>query len=82
MRNYKAGLTALCAADFQLIDNWTFDSNITIESQSLLTVAGWNLMQDLAQRYQETFPTLLPFAYNRRHYLFQHTERQRSQGSI
>ncbi|CAO1438543.1 unnamed protein product [Diamesa hyperborea] len=82
VRNYNAGLTALCAADFQLINNWTFDSNITIERESLLTVAGWNVMQDLAQRYQTAFPTLLPFAYNRQQFLFRHTERQRSQGSI
>ncbi|CAO1429350.1 unnamed protein product [Diamesa serratosioi] len=81
VRNYNAGLTALCAADFQLIDNWTFDSNLTMQGHSL-TVAGWNVMQDLAQRYQAAFPTLLPFTYNRQQFLFRHTVRQRSQGSI
>lgn len=79
MKNYNAGLIALCAVDFQLIDNWKFDSNITIE-KSLLIVAGWNVMEDLAQRHQVAFPTTLPFAYNRQHFLFRNTERQRRQG--
>lgn len=39
-------------------------------------------MQNLAQRYQNLFPTLLPRIYNRTQYVFRHTSRQRSQGSI
>lgn len=66
----------------ELIENWTFDSNITIAFESFLTVAGWNVMQELAQRYQTAFPTLLPATFNAQQYLFRHTDRQRSQGSI
>lgn len=58
------------------------DSNITIEFESFLTVAGWNVMQDLAQRYQAAFPTLLPTTFNAQQYFFRHTDRQRSQGSM
>lgn len=39
-------------------------------------------MQSLAQRYQAVFPTLLSRPYNRTQYLFRHTDRQRSEGSI
>ena len=65
----------------QLVENWTFDSNITIEFDPS-TVAGWNVMQDLVQRYQAAFPTILPTTFNDQQYLFRHTDRQRSQGSI
>lgn len=51
------------------------DSNITIEFESFLTVAGWNVMQDLAQRYQAAFPTLLPTIFNAQQYFFRHTDR-------
>lgn len=39
-------------------------------------------MENLANRYANLFPTLLPRVYNQAQYLFRHTERQRSQGSI
>lgn len=82
VRNYQAGRTTLCANDFNLIRDWRANSNITLENADLLTVSGWNIMQNLAQRYQNAFPTILPRVYNRTQFLFRHTFRQRSQGSI
>jgi hypothetical protein len=80
--SYNAGRTTLCADDFNLIRDYVVDSNVTIENESLLTVRGWNSMMNLAQRFQNSFPTLLPSDYNRTQFLFRHTFRQRSQGSI
>lgn len=72
----------MCAGDFNIFRDWRADPNITVESANLLTPSGWNIMQDLGQRYQSVFPTLLPRPYNRTNYLFRHTDSQRSQGSI
>lgn len=80
--NYQAGRTSLCAGDLNLIRDWTIDPNITVNNADVLTVSGWNIMQNLATRYQNLFPTLLPRVYNRTQFLFRHTDRQRSQGSI
>lgn len=82
MRNYQAGRTTLCQNDFNLIRDWRADPNITVENADVLTVSGWDIMQNLATRYQQLFPTLLPTTYNRSRFLFRHTFRQRSQGSI
>ena len=80
--NYQAGRTTLCARDFELIRDWELDANLTISQAELLTVSGWNIMQDLATRYQARYPTLLPNQYSRARYSFRHTDRQRSEGSI
>lgn len=82
LRNYDAGKTSLCASDIELIRNWTFDPNITIEREQMLTVSGWNEFQDLAQRYQAAFPTVLTPSYSPRDYLFRHTPTQRTRGSL
>lgn len=65
-----------------MINNWRFDPNITVQREQFLTVAGWNEMKGIAQRYQRYFPTLLPSAYNRARFTFRHTDRQRTQATI
>lgn len=82
LRNYDAGRSSLCAADIELIRNWRFDPNITVEREQLLTVTGWNEFQNLAQRYQVAFPTLLPSTYTQSHYLFRTVQTQRALGSM
>jgi multiple inositol-polyphosphate phosphatase / 2,3-bisphosphoglycerate 3-phosphatase len=78
----NAGRGNLCQQDFNLINTWTFDPNITTDKDQWLTVAGWNEMKSLAQRYQQVFPTLLPSTYNRNFYTFRHTDRQRTQATV
>lgn len=80
--NYNKGRTSLCASDIALIRNWRFDPNITIEMEQYLTVAGWNELQGLAQRYQTAFPLLLPSNYSSNHYFFRTTDRQRTLASL
>lgn len=46
------------------------------------TVAGWTAMQNIARRYQQFFPTLLPSTYTQARYMFRHASHQRSQASI
>lgn len=71
----------MCQQDFNLINNWRFDPNITVAVEQFLTVAGWNEMVGIAQRYRNAFPTLLPATYSRSWYTFRHTDRQRTQAS-
>lgn len=82
LSNYDKGRTSLCATDIQLIGNWTFDSNITQDMEQYLTVAGWNELQGLGQRYQSAFPTLLPSTYTPNDYFFRTTDRQRTLASL
>lgn len=70
LRNYDLGRTSLCASDIALIRDWKFDPNITYENEQYLTVAGWNEVQQIAQRYQSAFPTLLPSNYSLSNYVF------------
>ncbi|CAO1429342.1 unnamed protein product [Diamesa serratosioi] len=79
---YNAGRSSLCPEDFQLIQNWRFDPNITVDKEQWLTVAGWNEMSSIAQRYQRAFPTLLPSTYNRNRISFRNTNRQRTQATV
>lgn len=82
LSNYDKGRTSLCASDMALIRNWRFDPNITAESDAVLTVAGWNELQGLGQRYQAAFPTLLPSTYTPNAYFFRTTDRQRTLASL
>lgn len=82
LRNYDAGRTSLCASDIEMIRNWRFDPNITLEREQYLTVAGWNELQGLAQRYQEAFPTVLTSTYSPNDYLFRTTYKQRTLASL
>lgn len=74
LSNYVAGRTSLCAADIALIRDWIFDPNITRDSETYLTVAGWNEVQGIAQRYQLAFPTLLPSTYSPADYSFRSSD--------
>ena len=82
LRNYDEGKTSLCASDFELIRNWRFDSNITLDKEQFLTVAGWNELQGLAQRYQAAFPTILSSNYSQQDYFFRTTYKQRTLASL
>lgn len=70
LRNYDSGRTSLCASDIALIRDWKFDPNMTFDNEQYLTVAGWNEVQGIAERYQSVFPTLLPSNYSLSHYFF------------
>jgi multiple inositol-polyphosphate phosphatase/2,3-bisphosphoglycerate 3-phosphatase len=78
----NAGRGNLCQQDFNLINSWSFDPNITTDKEQWLTVSGWNEMKGIAQRYQRIFPTLLPSTYNRNAFTFRHTDRQRTQATV
>lgn len=79
---HNAGRGNICQQDFNLINSWAFDPNITTDKEQWLTVAGWNEMKAIAQRYQRVFPTLLPSTYNRNTFTFRHTDRQRTQATV
>ena len=73
LRNYEAGRTSLCAGDIELLRNWRFDPNITMDMASILAAAGWGETERLARRYQEAYPTLLSSNYSQNEYFFRST---------
>ncbi|CRK90520.1 CLUMA_CG004197, isoform A [Clunio marinus] len=44
---------AICQADFNLINAWRWNPNITTAIDQFLTVSGWNVMKSLAQPSEE-----------------------------
>lgn len=71
--NYEAGRTTLCREDFELIQSWVRPANLTFETESLTTVSGWTAVQNIARRYQQFFPTLLPATHNPNWYHIEHS---------
>lgn len=83
LRNHETGeRNSLCMQDLESIRDWEANTNLTAETESLLTVAGWDIMLGIAHRYQAAFPTLLPLVYSPTQFRFRHTDRQRSNASI
>ena len=79
---HENGKGTLCPQDFELIREWKLDPNLTESIGEYLTLAGWIELENIASRYQNAFPTLLPSTYDRSAYLFQHSDTQRTQASF
>jgi len=82
LQNYRNGKSSLCSSDYELLHDWRFDTNITVDKESYLTISGWNEFVGIGQRFQAAFPTLLPANYSTRDYFFRHTDRQRTLASL
>lgn len=82
IKNYSSGKTTLCPEDFVLLRDWKLNANITAEKAEWLTLAGWNEVQNIASRYQKSFPSLLPTTYDKTKYQFRHTDIQRTEASF
>lgn len=80
--NYDQGKTSLCAADIELLKNWSIDPNITIENILHLTPTGWDEFKRLAQRYQSAFPSLLPSTYSENYYFLRSAGLDMSERSL
>lgn len=82
LKNYEAGRASLCASDFELLRNWQFHPNITLENDQDLTTSGWNELKDSATRLQAAFPTLLTNEYSPSRYFFRPSATQRTLDSL
>lgn len=82
LNNYNQGRTSLCASDIELLRNWQFDPNITMDVAGYLAESGWVEIEALAQRYQAAFPTILSSTYSPNDYLFRSTDFQRTRVSL
>lgn len=58
-RRTKPDVGYLCDADYNIIKNWRWDSNITGNYDEFLTVQGWNDEKFLAKQYQRILPNVL-----------------------
>ncbi|KAG4071880.1 hypothetical protein HA402_006041 [Bradysia odoriphaga] len=67
---------------FELLRNWQFDPNITMEVAGHLAESGWIKIEKLAQRYQAAFPTILSATYSPNDCLFRSTDFQRTRVSL
>lgn len=77
VRNYEAGRTSLCRQDFELLRDFTMESDFAsgfhLGNASLVTDSGVLGLQNIARRYQENFPNVLPTTYSPEQFLFRHT---------
>lgn len=81
-KNYKAGKTLLCASDFELLQSWKLNQNITPQSEQDLTPLGVNELKGLAGRLQKEFPNILPKKYSQSHYYFRASDDKRTTDSL
>lgn len=81
LRNRDLGRTTLCEQDVANLRQWQLNANLTEATESLLTVAGWDIMLDIARRYQAAFPTLIANVFNQTNFRFRHSYLQRSRAS-
>ncbi|XP_058829522.1 multiple inositol polyphosphate phosphatase 1 [Topomyia yanbarensis] len=84
--NYDVRRTApdvgrMCADDLELLRNWRWDSNITVDYGSFLTLQGWNDLKFLAKREQDRYYEVMSGQYTKEHYLFRYTDSQRTEAS-
>lgn len=80
--NAERGRTSVCAADLELLKNWTLDRSIAFENAQHLTSAGWDEIEGIAQRYQAVFPSLLSSTYSPNDYFFRSTAAQMTERSL
>lgn len=84
VRNYEQGRTTLCRQDFELLRTYMesdFASGFHLSNASLVTASGAIGLQNIARRYQEIFPDLLPSTYSPERFLFRHTDSERTNQS-
>ncbi|XP_037025319.1 multiple inositol polyphosphate phosphatase 1-like [Bradysia coprophila] len=82
LSNYDQGRTSLCASDMELLRNWRFNPDITLEYAQYLIAAGWDELEELGRRYQAAFPTILSSTYSPNDFLFRGSDYQRTQVSL
>lgn len=82
LTNYDAGRTSLCASDIELIRNWQFNPNITMDNAEHLSPSGWSEMRAMGQRFQAAFPTILSSTYSPNDYFFQTSNFERTRSSL
>lgn len=82
VRRTRPDVGRMCPDDLELLRNWRWDSNITTDYESFLTVQGWNDLKFLAKREQDRFYEVFNGPYVRENYLFRHTKTQRTEASF
>lgn len=63
-RILNAENSQLCEGDLDLLRNWKWDENITVENDQYLTEQGWNDLLWLGEAYKRTFPNILTGTYS------------------
>lgn len=64
LRRTKPDVGHLCDADYGVIKNWRWDSNITGNYNEFLTVQGYNDEKFLAKNFQRILPNVLENVYS------------------
>lgn len=70
----------MCRADFEAIRNWTRGADFA-EPAGLSTQAGVVAMENIARRFQQNFPNVLPQTYSVDRFLFRHVNNERTNTS-
>lgn len=82
LRRTKPDVGHLCDADYGVIKNWRWDSNITGNYNEFLTVQGYNDEKFLAKNFQRILPNVLENVYSADKFLFRYTPTQRTEASF
>lgn len=72
----------MCPQDLDLLKQWHWDKNITVEYESFLTDQGWDDLKLLAMREKDRFSEIFDGHYDEQRYLFRHTKTQRTEASF
>lgn len=72
----------MCRQDLELIRDWEPESNFNQGNASRITDSGWMAMENIARRFQEFFPDLLPSTYNANRFHFRYAGDDRTNRSI
>uniref|UniRef100_U5EX79 Multiple inositol polyphosphate phosphatase 1 n=1 Tax=Corethrella appendiculata TaxID=1370023 RepID=U5EX79_9DIPT len=80
-RRTKPSQGALCDEDLELLQNWRWNNNVSVQYESYLTEQGWNDLKFLALHYRGLFPSVLQPIYDRSRFLFRHTNTERTEAS-
>lgn len=67
----------MCREDFEAIRNWTRGA----DPAGLSTQAGVVAMENIARRFQQNFPNILPQTYSADRFLFRHVSNERTNTS-
>ncbi|XP_061390658.1 multiple inositol polyphosphate phosphatase 1 [Musca vetustissima] len=72
----------LCQEDLIALKMWKWNASITPDMENYLTSQGYEDLRGTAKTYQKYFPEVLIKEYDSEHYLFRHTDTQRTTESF
>ncbi|XP_058987574.1 multiple inositol polyphosphate phosphatase 1 [Musca domestica] len=77
-----ANTSTLCMEDLIALKMWKWNTSITDDMENYLTSQGYEDLRGTAKTYQKYFPEVLIKEYDHEHFMFRHTDTQRTTESF